>query len=133
MLHLYMHIAHTRRDVSLFFIIFQWDLVCKRDYLPEMSNMVFNLGVMVGGMLFGFLSDKFGRKKSFISALLIQCVTGSVTALSPNLAVFTILRFIVGACEQVRTTSAACSTAGHVCIELDVCNTCLSIYKFKNV
>ena len=111
MLHLYMHIAHTRRDVSL---ILQWDLVCKRDYLPEMSNMVFNLGVMVGGMLFGFLSDKFGRKKSFISALLIQCVTGSVTALSPNLAVFTILRFIVGACEQVRTTYmyATCGTTG---------------------
>ena len=123
---MYAHGTHTRRDVIL---ILQWDLVCKRDYLPEMSNMVFNLGVMVGGMLFGFLSDKFGRKKSFISALLIQCVTGSVTALSPNLAVFTILRFIVGACEQVRTTymCATCSTAGPVCIELDVCNTCLSI------
>ena len=64
--------------------------------------MIFNVGVMVGAMIFGFLSDKFGRKRAFISALLIQCVTGSVTALSPNLAVFTILRFIVGACEQVR-------------------------------
>ena len=56
---------------------------------------------MVGAMLFGFVSDRFGRKKAFVSALLVQCVAGCLTAFSPNLVVFTILRFIVGACEQV--------------------------------
>jgi len=64
--------------------------------------MVFNFGVMFGAMMFGFLSDKFGRKKSLVSALVIQAVVGSATAVSPNFYVFTVLRFIVGALEQVR-------------------------------
>jgi len=65
--------------------------------------MIFNFGVMFGAILFGFLSDKFGRKKAFVSALVLQAVIGSVTAASPNFYVFTALRFIVGALEQVLT------------------------------
>ncbi len=34
--------------------------------------MVFNFGVMFGGLFFGFTSDKFGRKKTFIFACVIQ-------------------------------------------------------------
>jgi len=64
--------------------------------------MVFNFGVMFGAILFGFLSDKFGRKKPFVAALVIQAIVGGVTAASPNFYVFTVLRFIVGALEQVR-------------------------------
>ncbi len=90
---------------------FQWDLVCERNVLPEMSQMVFNFGVMFGAIFFGFMSDKFGRKKSFISALLAQSVVGSIVAASPNFYVFMALRFFVGALEQVAyTPSRACTT-----------------------
>ena len=37
--------------------------------------MVFNFGVMFGGLFFGFTSDKFGRKKSFIFACVLQVST----------------------------------------------------------
>jgi len=63
--------------------------------------MVFNFGVMFGAIAFGFLSDKFGRKKPFVAALVIQAVVGALTAASPNFYVFAVLRFIVGALEQV--------------------------------
>lgn len=82
----------------------QWDLVCDKNVLPEASQMVFNFGVMFGAILFGFLSDKFGRKKSFVFALVAQAIVGCVTAASPNFYVFTILRFIIGALEQVLDT-----------------------------
>ncbi|CAD5112779.1 DgyrCDS1990 [Dimorphilus gyrociliatus] len=55
---------------------------------------------MIGAVAFGFLSDKFGRKKSFIFALVTQGIVGSLTALSPNFYVFTFLRFFVGMLEQ---------------------------------
>jgi len=64
--------------------------------------MVLNFGVMFGAIMFGFLSDKFGRKKSFVTALVIQALVGCLAAASPNFYVFTVLRFIVGAMEQVR-------------------------------
>ena len=79
----------------------QWDLVCDRNVLPEASQMVFNFGVMFGAILFGFLSDRYGRKKSFVAALVIQAVVGCATAFSPDFYLFTALRFIVGALEQV--------------------------------
>ena len=66
--------------------------------------MVFNFGVMFGALIFGFLSDKFGRKKSFVAACVLQSVVGSVTAASPNFYVFMILRFFVGALEPVGST-----------------------------
>jgi MFS family permease len=72
--------------------------------------MVFNFGVMFGAILFGFLSDKFGRKKSFIFALVAQAFIGCATAASPNFYVFTVLRFLVGALEQVRYTCNNCWT-----------------------
>jgi len=89
---------------SCVIFFWQWDLVCDRNVLPEASQMVFNFGVMFGAILFGFLSDKFGRKRTFVTSLVVQAVVGSVTALSPNFYVFTALRFIVGALEQVRCT-----------------------------
>ena len=67
--------------------------------------MVFNFGVMFGAILFGFLSDKFGRKKAFVAALMTQALVGCATAASPNFYVFTALRFIVGALEQVRAVT----------------------------
>lgn len=34
--------------------------------------MVFNIGVMVGAIVLGFMSDKYGRKKVFISSCVLQ-------------------------------------------------------------
>lgn len=81
-------------------------MVCDKNVLPETSQMVFNFGVMFGAIVFGFLSDKYGRKKSFITALLLQAFLGSLTAASPNFVIFTLLRFFVGALEQVCTVFA---------------------------
>ncbi|KAK2183998.1 hypothetical protein NP493_287g03011 [Ridgeia piscesae] len=81
-------------------VVTEWDLVCSKDMLPETSLTVFNVGVMLGAILFGFLSDKFGRKRCFVCALFLQSIVGSLTATAQNFYVFMILRFIVGALEQ---------------------------------
>lgn len=38
---------------------FQWDLVCERKSLAKMTATVFFLGVMLGAIVFGYLSDKY--------------------------------------------------------------------------
>ncbi|ELT99019.1 hypothetical protein CAPTEDRAFT_86372, partial [Capitella teleta] len=90
---------YSRKEI-ITTVVTEWDLVCDRKVLPEASQMIFNFGVMFGAILFGFLSDKYGRKKIFIGSLLGQAVVGSFTALSPNFYLFAVLRFFVGAFEQ---------------------------------
>ena len=48
----------------------QWNLVCDKEYLKNVAEMFFLVGVATGGIVSGVLSDKFGRKKMlFISAV----------------------------------------------------------------
>ncbi|GBP82663.1 Organic cation transporter protein [Eumeta japonica] len=76
-------------------IISQWDLVCNRQWLKNLTQTIFMLGILVGNMLFGYLSDRFGRRTPFLGAVLIQLVSGVATAYSVNWYMFTIMRFIL--------------------------------------
>lgn len=39
-------------------IITQWDLVCDRAQLANVAQLTFMLGILVGNVLFGYLSDR---------------------------------------------------------------------------
>lgn len=41
---------------------FQWDLVCDQKSLTKTSSTIFFVGVMMGALAFGFLSDKYMDK-----------------------------------------------------------------------
>ena len=45
-----------------FFHIFQWGLVCDREFVGPLITTTYFCGVMLGGIIFGSFSDKFGRK-----------------------------------------------------------------------
>lgn len=40
-------------------IISEWDLVCERQWLASFTQMVLQLGVLIGSIVFGFLSDRY--------------------------------------------------------------------------
>lgn len=40
-------------------IISHWDLVCDRHWLKNLTQTIFMLGILVGNMIFGHLSDRF--------------------------------------------------------------------------
>lgn len=67
----------------------------------EISQSVFMAGVMVGSILFGQLSDRFGRKPILFVSLALQVVVGTVVVFSPSIVFFTVVRFFVGVLEQV--------------------------------
>jgi len=52
------------------------------------------IGIMVGALVFGYLADRFGRKRLFIATLLLYSVCTVVTALSTSYAFLMAFRFL---------------------------------------
>jgi MFS family permease len=75
-------------------IITQWDLVCNRSYLASLAQTVTMLGILFGNMLFGYLSDRFGRRNPIICAVMLQVISGTAAAFTPWFIVFLVLRFL---------------------------------------
>uniref|UniRef100_H3CWW9 Solute carrier family 22 member 6 n=1 Tax=Tetraodon nigroviridis TaxID=99883 RepID=H3CWW9_TETNG len=74
----------------------EWDLVCDRKSLPKMTATVFFLGVMLGAIAFGYLSDKYGRKSVLLVSYVLSTVMGFASAFANSYVLFSVLRFFTG-------------------------------------
>lgn len=85
-------------DTSIFSrsIIMEWDLICERKWLTSFTQTLFQLGTLLGSVLFGMASDRFGRKYPLLIAVVIQVTMGISAAFVPGYWEFTFLRFLVG-------------------------------------
>uniref|UniRef100_A0A8C0G438 Major facilitator superfamily (MFS) profile domain-containing protein n=1 Tax=Chelonoidis abingdonii TaxID=106734 RepID=A0A8C0G438_CHEAB len=85
-------------DKSIFTstIITEWDLVCDSRQLKQMAQSIYMAGILVGGIIFGGLSDRFGRRSLLIWCYLQMAVTGTCTAFSPSFTAYCIFRFLTG-------------------------------------
>ena len=52
------------------------------------------LGLLVGATVFGWLTDRVGRRRLFVATLVVYALATLATALSPSFAVFLVFRFI---------------------------------------
>ncbi|XP_015745373.2 solute carrier family 22 member 6-A-like [Python bivittatus] len=84
------------RSVFRSTIVTEWDLVCSSRTLKQMAQSVYMAGVLVGGILFGGLSDRFGRRLILLWCYLQLAIAGTATTFSPNLSVYCALRFLTG-------------------------------------
>lgn len=75
--------------------------MCDKKYLSSLSQTVLIGGQAFGATFFSFLSDKFGRKRIFLLVQWSMLVVSTVTVFAPDIIVFTILRFLTGALQQV--------------------------------
>ncbi|WP_041076210.1 multidrug effflux MFS transporter [Bacillus sp. OxB-1] len=64
--------------------------------LVQLSLTACLLGLAAGQLIFGPLSDIRGRRKPLISALITYAIVSVLSAFSPNIIVFIVLRFIQG-------------------------------------
>ncbi|XP_013421077.1 organic cation transporter protein [Lingula anatina] len=77
-------------------IVTEWELVCSRDFISDTISSLLMAGVLIGCVVFGQLSDLFGRKKAFFVAVLLTSSTGLGQAFTTSWIQFAGLRFANG-------------------------------------
>ncbi|XP_055954391.1 organic cation/carnitine transporter 2-like [Patella vulgata] len=80
-------------------IVSQFDLVCERKFWKSTSKSVFFLGRLCGAVLFGQLSDRFGRRPMFFVGAAILLVAGSIAAAAQNIYMFLPMYFLQGVAQ----------------------------------
>lgn len=86
--------APTRGSVA-----YTWGLCCGQEWVLAQLSTIFFVGSLVGVLLGGFLSDRYGRRPVALGfgLLNVTCVVGG--AISPNVIVYCICRMLCGAAD----------------------------------
>ncbi|KFM70941.1 Organic cation transporter 1, partial [Stegodyphus mimosarum] len=74
----------------------RWNMVCKDGHYSSLVLSLIFIGDVVGTPFYGFLSDRWGRKPTFLFMALVISVTEIGSVLSPYFVLFLILRAING-------------------------------------
>ncbi|XP_033494475.2 solute carrier family 22 member 13-like [Epinephelus lanceolatus] len=77
-------------------IMSEFDLVCDQKGLIEASLSIYMAGFLVGGLAYGAISDRFGRRFAILLCLSLVLLLDLTTALSPNIYVYMVLKFFCG-------------------------------------
>jgi MFS family permease len=62
-----------------------------------LAGSIYVAGAVIGALFFGYLTDRFGRKKLFMITLLLYLVATASTAFAQNFMMFAVARFFTGA------------------------------------
>ncbi|XP_051159899.1 organic cation transporter protein-like isoform X2 [Leptopilina boulardi] len=73
---------------------FEW--VCENTYLGSAAQSAFFVGSIVGGLIFGYIADHYGRIPALVSCNAVGFFASIATALCNNFVSFAICRLIVG-------------------------------------
>ena len=74
----------------------QFDWVCNDAWKPAFTQSIFYVGAICGTLIFGWVSDHFGRYTSFIASNSIVLISGIATPFAFDFASFLIVRFVMG-------------------------------------
>ncbi|XP_076819993.1 organic cation transporter protein-like [Clavelina lepadiformis] len=84
------------RSVMRNTIVTDFSLVCGSTWASYISQSCFMLGVLLGSILFGILSDRLGRRHTFLMCSVGGLITGTATAFTQSYMSYGILRTISG-------------------------------------
>uniref|UniRef100_F6UAV4 Major facilitator superfamily (MFS) profile domain-containing protein n=1 Tax=Monodelphis domestica TaxID=13616 RepID=F6UAV4_MONDO len=115
------------KSVFLSSIVTEWDLVCGQKALQSIPQTMYLAGQLLGSLVFGMLSDRFGRRKILMCTSLMIIITSTCVAFVPTFTAFVILRFFIGSVLMGANMAKNCLTLEWMPIERRVlahaCNT----------
>lgn len=77
-------------------IITEWNLVCDNASLTSLAEVVFLIGIGVGGVIGGWISDRFGRKRILMGMITAQSVLAILSLLVRSYVQYVVVRLIMG-------------------------------------
>ncbi|XP_043826811.1 steroid transmembrane transporter SLC22A24-like [Dromiciops gliroides] len=77
-------------------IVTEWDLVCDSQTLKPLSQSLLLAGILVGYLIWGYLSDRFGRKRMLLPSFLMVAVSSTGAAFAPSFLAYCCFRFLLG-------------------------------------
>ncbi|XP_065308420.1 organic cation transporter protein-like isoform X3 [Dermacentor albipictus] len=88
--------------------VFQWDLVCQHEWQRSMMTSIVYMGSLVGSLVMGHMSDRFGRRTVFFLPVFGAALFGSLGAVSPSVKWYNAFRFFSSInIAGIQTSSAA--------------------------
>ncbi|XP_046846067.1 solute carrier family 22 member 16-like [Xenia sp. Carnegie-2017] len=84
----------------------EYDLVCDKSILQSVAQSCYWVGVLLGLLLGGYLSDKFGRRKIFICGVISVTVATWIMIFPKSFVVFIVCRVFIGISSGIYYTVA---------------------------
>ncbi|CAK1555212.1 unnamed protein product [Leptosia nina] len=75
----------------------QFNLICDRLHLASFGQSMLQGGILVGSVLYGYISDRYGRKMSCLLSLITEVIFVAISAAVTEFWMFAICRFLIGA------------------------------------
>lgn len=74
----------------------EWDLACGNRYKTELTQSIYVFGYMFGVLIFGILSDKYGRRRPWLFAYIVGGILTVMSGFVQTYEEFITLRFAMG-------------------------------------
>ncbi|CAL8399086.1 unnamed protein product [Boreogadus saida] len=94
------------QDIFKSTIVTEWDLVCADSWKVPFASSTLFMGFLIGSLISGQLSDRFGRKKVLFVSLAAQFVFVFLQSLSTSWILFCITFLFIGAAQIALYISA---------------------------
>ncbi|XP_048087268.1 solute carrier family 22 member 5-like isoform X1 [Alosa alosa] len=77
-------------------IVTEWNLVCDDAWKAPFTLTVFFFGVLAGSFCSGIISDRYGRKHTFLVTMVLQTLSSLLQSTSNSYEMFCVLYFVAG-------------------------------------